>query len=225
MTQTENETNMPYQLSRSDRPFARTNRQTIWQRAHILRDLGYWQPTMAEICCGDCRRQRQIYQELLQVKAYCGLDINPAVVALNQAYGVTCMPGDALDVKVLRPFASYDVLFFGPPLSIMCDGHTFLPFQAITPGFVPFAQLLLGELAYNGLLVCIGPHHTNLGDIQWLYCQIQQYRPGVGLRLIHHSYATLTGMDEETEMRLKYVEIWFLPNSDDKWEVRESHGM
>ncbi|HRQ42586.1 MAG TPA: hypothetical protein PLD25_32115 [Chloroflexota bacterium] len=225
MTQNENKTNMPYQLSQPNRLFARTNRQTIWQRAQILRELGYWQPTIAEICCGDCQRQQQTYQELLQVKAYCGLDINPAVVALNQAHGVACVPGDALDVTVLRPFARYDVLFFGPPLSVECDGHTFLPFQAITPGFAPFAQLLVGDLAYDGLLVCIGPSHTNMGDIQWLYHQIRHYRPEMGLRLIHYSHATLTGMDEPTEMRLKYVEFWFLPDSDIEWEVRVSQGM
>ncbi len=225
MTRAENDTNMPYQLSQPNRPFARTNRQTIWQRAQILRHLGYWQPTIAEVCCGDCQRQQQIYRELLQVKTFCGLDINPAVVALNRTNGVACVPGDALDVAALRPFASYDVLFFGPPLSVQCDGHTFLPFQEISPGFAPFAQLLLGELAYTGLLVCIGPNHTNMGDIQWLYRKIRHYRPEIGLRLIHHSYATLTGMDEETEMRLKYVEFWFLPNSGVEWEVRMSHGM
>lgn len=40
----------------------RANRQTIQQRAEILRQLGYRQPAIAEICCGDCQRQQQVYR-------------------------------------------------------------------------------------------------------------------------------------------------------------------
>jgi hypothetical protein len=65
---------------------------------------------------------------------------------------------------------------------------------------------------------------TNLGDAQWLYRQIQAYRADIGLRLIHHSYTTLTGADEVTEMRLKYVELWFSARLADLWEVRKSWG-
>ena len=86
------------------------------------------------------------------------------------------------------------------------------------------ARLLLGELQYDGLLVCICPNHTHMGEIQWLYHQVQASRAGVGLRLIHYSYATLTGHDEETEMRLKYVELWLGTRLDDAWEVRKSQG-
>lgn len=44
----------------------------------------------------------------------------------------------------------------------------------------------------------------------------------VGLRLIHYSVATLTGHDEVTEPRRKYVELWFSRRLDDVWDVRES---
>lgn len=214
-----------YHIAQPEGPFARTNRQTIIQRARLLLQLGYDKPTIAEICCGDCRRQQQLYHELLRTKTYYGLDISPAVVALNQANGVACVLGDALDVDVMHQFAAFDVLFFGPPLSVHCDGHSGLSFPAVTPGFVPFAQLLLHELLFAGLLVCICPNSTNMGDIRRLYGQVQRLRPDVGLRLIHHSYATMTGADKATEMRLKYVELWFSTSLDDLWEVRESRGI
>ncbi|MBK8986252.1 MAG: hypothetical protein IPM39_09250 [Chloroflexi bacterium] len=106
---------MNYHVTQAGRPFARTNRQTIEQRADILRELGYRQPAIAEICCGDCRRQQQIYQEQLQTARYCGLDLSPEVVALNRANGVACLAGDALDTAVMRQFLDFDVIFFGPP--------------------------------------------------------------------------------------------------------------
>jgi hypothetical protein len=213
-----------YHITQPERPFARTNRQTIQQRAQILQELGYKQPSIAEICCGDCQRQQRICSEVLQTETYCGLDMSPTVVALNRVKGVDCVQGDALDVTAMRQFATFDVLFFGPPLSEQCDGHTGLPFSAIRPGFAPFARLLLEELSFMGLLVCICPNSTNLGDAQWLYRQIQAYRADIGLRLIHHSYTTLTGADEVTEMRLKYVELWFSARLADLWEVRKSWG-
>ncbi len=53
-------TGMTYHIALAGRPFARANRQTIQQRAEILRQLGYRQPAIAEICCGDCQRQQQV---------------------------------------------------------------------------------------------------------------------------------------------------------------------
>lgn len=214
-----------YHLAPSERAFARTNRQTIIQRAQVLQKLGYAQPTIAEICCGDCQRQQQIYHALLPAKTYCGLDINPTMVALNQAHGVTCIEGDALDRNIMQQFVAFDVLFFGPPLSVQCDGHTRLPFQEVTPGFAPFTRLMFQELHYEGLLVCICPNNTHMGDIQWLYRQVQTGRANIGLRLIRYSYATLTGANEQTEMRLKYVELWFSARLADLWEVQESRGV
>lgn len=215
-------TSMTYHIAQAGRPFARTNRQTIQQRAEILSQLGYRQSAIAEICCGDGQRQQQIYHAQLQATRYCGLDISSEVVIRNRANGVACVQGDALDGQVIHQFLDFDVLFFGPPLSVHCDGHTGLPFRAITPGYAPFARLLLHEQHYGGLLVCIGPNSTNMGDIRWLYEQARAYRPDIGLRLIHYSYATLTGDDETTERRLKYVEIWLGVGLADMWEIRES---
>ena len=210
------------QLARLERHFARTNRQTIAQRAAILQEFGYVAPAIAEICCGDCRRQQAIYRQTLQTTRYCGLDLSPDIVAFNKANGVDCRLGDALDPAAMRDFLSFDVLFFGPPLSAACDGHTGLPFREVVPGFDPFARLLLQELGYPGLLVCILPNSANMGDIRWLYTQAQSYRPEVGLRLIHYSYASLTGADEPTERRLKYIELWLRAGWPNAWEVRES---
>ncbi len=218
-------TETAYHLTEPERPFARTNRHTIIQRARLLQELGYERPSIAEICCGDCQRQRRTYRERLGVETYRGLDLSPTAVSLNRANGVDCVLGNALDREAIRPFTAFDVLFFGPPLSAQCDGHTGLPFQQVTPGFAPFARLLFGELRFDGLLVCITPNSVNMGDIQWLYRQIQAFRADVNLRLIHHSYATLTGADEPTEMRLKYVELWFSTQMEDVWELRESRGI
>ena len=85
-------------------------------------------------------------------------------------------------------------------------------------------RLLTAGTALWGLMVCICPNSTNMGDIQRLYYQLKAYRPDVGLRLIRYSYATLTGDDEITEMRLKYVELWFSVWLNDRWEVCESRG-
>jgi len=85
-------------------------------------------------------------------------------------------------------------------------------------------RLLTAGTALWGLMVCICPNSTNMGDIQRLYYQLKAYRPDVGLRLIHYSYATLTCDDEITKMRLKYVELWFSVRLDDRWEVCESRG-
>jgi hypothetical protein len=99
-------------------------------------------------------------------------------------------------------FHHCDVLFFGPPLSIGCDGHRVLRFDQVAPGYGSFARLLLDDLRYDGTVILICPNSTTMGDIAWLHHQVQGYRPDVGLRLIHHSYAALTGHGEMTETRL-----------------------
>ena len=81
------------------------------------------------------------------------------------------------------------------------------------------------QVALRDSFARLGPNSTNMGDIRRLYGQVQRLRPDVGLRLIHHSYATMTGADKATEMRLKYVELWFSTSLDDLWEVRESRGI
>ena len=61
-----------------------------------------------------------------------------------------------------------------------------------------------------------------MGDMTWLYRQMRAYRPDIGLRLIHHSYATLKGNGEKTDLRLKYIELWFSSHLEDAWELRAS---
>lgn len=202
--------------------FARTNRQTIQQRAALLRELLPETRSIAELCCGDCAAQWQIYREALPGLTFCGLDVAPAIVAANRAAGVPCVCGDALDPTVLAQFLGYDVIFFGPPLSAGCDGHRGLAFDAVQPGYVAFSNLLLGELRYGGTLVCIGPKTTHMGAIRGLYDHIRARRDDFGLRLIQHSHATVTGAGMPTESRLKYVELWFSNRLPDTWEARRS---
>lgn len=202
--------------------FARTNPQTIAQRVALLQELWPHTRSIAEICCGDCTNQWQAYTQQLGIENYCGLDIDPAVVSYNQQKGISCICGNALDPAVLRHFLPFDVLFFGPPLSVACDGHQLLTFSEVRPHFLPFAQLLLGDLGYSGTFVCICPKTTTMGDIRLVYQTIQSYRPEVGLRLIHHTTSTLTGAGEQTELRLKYIELWFTSHLEDSWELRES---
>ncbi len=202
--------------------FARTNRQTIGQRAALLRELLPETHSIVELCCGDCTAQWAIYREALPGLTFGGLDVAPAIVAANQAAGVPCILGDALDPAALRRFLAYDVVFFGPPLSVGCDGHHALAFDAVQPGFAAFSDLLLGELHYDGTLVLIGPKTTTMGDIRRLYDRIRARRADCGLRLIHHSYATVTGAGSPHEPRLKYVELWFSTRLPDAWEVRRS---
>ncbi|MCA9968642.1 MAG: hypothetical protein KC425_00425 [Anaerolineales bacterium] len=206
------------------RAFARTNAQTIRQRVALMRELLPPPQAIAEICCGDCRRQRDAYTAAFPHIRYTGLDIDAQVVAANRARGITCAQGDALDPAALAPLLPVDLLFFGPPLSVSCDGHTPLAFRQVTPGYLPFAQLLFGQLQFAGTLVCICPNTTTLGDARWLYTHIRQLRPDAGLRLIHHSYATRTGNDEPTPLRHKYVELWFSPILNDAWELRISEA-
>ncbi|MBP6789649.1 MAG: hypothetical protein KA170_18825 [Candidatus Promineofilum sp.] len=211
-----------YRLPDLDRPFARTNVQTIAQRVGLLRELLPDVRAIGELCCGDCRAQWATYRRELPIERYHGLDLHPGVVAANRSAGIDCVQGDALEPGALRPFLGDDVLFFGPPLSVNCDGHTLLPFRAVTPGYADLVTLLFGQLGYDGTLVCIAPRATTPGDMRWLYETATAANPGVGLRLIHHSYATLTGAGEPHEPRLKYVELWLSTRLPDRWETRAS---
>ncbi len=212
-----------YQLSDpSQRPFARTNVQTIRQRAAVLRELLPNTRAIAELCCGDCSAQDEIYRSQLHIERYVGIDLQPEIVAANRTRGIECVQGDALDPKALRRFADFEVVFFGPPLSVDCDGHHGLAFRDITPSYADFARLLLADLHFGGTLICIGPKTTHLGDAQWLSEQIGHGRSDVNLRLIHHSYSTVTGAGAITEPRLKYVELWFSTRLANAWEVRTS---
>ncbi len=204
------------------RAFARTNRQTLTQRAAILRQLIPNARRIADICCGDCSRQRKIYFQELDILDYRGLDIHPDIVRSNQAQGIDCVCGDALDVTVVSQFQEFDVVFFGPPLSADCDGHTALGFEQVVPGYGEFLRLFFGRLNYNGTIVCICPKSTTMGDARRLYEQVRELRDDVGLRLIHYSISTLTGSGKPTGPRLKYVELWLSSALDDLWEVRRS---
>ena len=73
-----------------------------------------------------------------------------------------------------------------------------------------------------GTLVCIGPRTTTLGDARRLYHAARAVAPAVNLRLIHHSYATVTGLGESHSPRLKYVELWLSTRLPDLWEMRVS---
>jgi len=139
--------------------------------------------------------------------------------------GVDCVCGDALAETTLRQLLTFEVIFFGPPLSIDCDGHQLLSFREVVPGYADFVQLLLGELGYSGTLVCICPRVTTMGDVRWLYHQVQALREDFGLRLVYSSYATVTGGGVETEPRLKYLEVWFSNHLEDSWEIRNQAGV
>lgn len=202
--------------------FARTNLQTISQRAEIMRELLPGVQSIGELCGGDCAEQWRAYTQDLGIRDYLALDITPEIVAHNRKAGIDCICGDVLDPEVLRRFLGHEVLFYGPPLSVECDGHRLLTFAEVTPSYAALTGLLLGELGYEGTLVCICPKSTTMGEIRWLYQQIQAARSDVGLSLIHHSYSTVTGRGEETEPRKKYVELWFSSRLADTWAVRES---
>jgi hypothetical protein len=93
--------------------YARTNRQTIGQRATLIRELLPATRSIAELCCGDCTAQWAIDREALPGLTFCGLDVAPVIIAANRAAGVPCVCGDALDPAVLQQFLAYDVVFFG----------------------------------------------------------------------------------------------------------------
>ncbi len=212
----------PYQLTNAAHAaFARTSVQTIAQRVTLLRELLPDVRAIGELCCGDCTRQWVAYLQAFPDVSYHGLDIAPYIVAANQAQGIACTCGDVLDSAALRSFLACDVLFFGPPLSQDCDGHNLLAFHEVIPSYADFACLLWGNLGYQGTLICICPNTTTMGDVQRLYAQTRIARPDVNLRLLHYSYATRTGHDEVTPLRLKYIELWFSTVLPDAWEVRE----
>lgn len=214
---------MKYQLPDfSKKSFAQTNSQTIFQRALLLKELLSTPVSIAELCCGDCSQQFQTYSKELNLERYCGLDIDPRVKKLNAANGIECVQGDVLDKKMLQLFTNFDVVFFGPPLSVNCDGHQLFSFSEVVPSYGDFAKLFLGGLNYQGTLICICPRTTTIGDITQLHNQIRAYRKDIGLRLIHHSHSTMTGSGEETELRLKYKELWFSIYPENAWEIRES---
>lgn len=199
--------------------FARTNRQTVAQRAALIRKLLPGLQSIGELCCGDCTRQADAYRRL-GVARYVGLDLSPRIVAANQARGIDCLHGDVLDPAVLRQFLDFDLLCFGPPLSIDCDGHRLLGFDQVTPGYAAFSHRLWAELGYQGTAISICPTTTTPGDLRRLYDALRLNRPEVGLRLVYESWSTLTGLDEPTPPRLKYIEAWFSTVLPDAWEFR-----
>jgi hypothetical protein len=203
--------------------FARTNLQTISQRAVILREQLPTVRALGELCCGDCVAQFDKYRSVFGEIEFCGLDVSPEIVALNQSRNVPCVQGDVMDINRLRSFLKCNVLFFGPPLSVECDGHRLLAFWEVVPAFSDFAQVLWKNLNYHGTCVFICPNTTTPGDARRLYDQIKSWRVDVGLRLLHYSYATRTGNGEVHELRLKYVELWFSSVLPDLWETRNSY--
>jgi hypothetical protein len=217
-------TGKPMNLPDIHHPFARTNSQTIRQRAALLKELQPGTSSIAEICCGDCKAQHDIYCAELGIKHFRGLDLSPDVVALNRSRKIPCEYGDALDAKIMRSFLDFDAVFFGPPLSADCDGHHLIAFHDVIPGYAAFSRLLLQELKYQGLLVLIGPRTTSIGDAQWIDHQVRIVRPDYRLRMMHSSYSSVTGKGEPTERRLKYVELWYQPGAGVEWEMRASTG-
>jgi hypothetical protein len=205
-------------------PFARTNAQTIRHRAVLLKELCPGISSLAEICCGDCQRQYDIYRSELGIQRFRGLDLSRDIVVLNRSRNVPCDLGNALDSRMMLAYLGYDIVFFGPPLSGDCDGHHLIAFRDVIPSFSDFARLMMQELNYRGILVLIGPRTTTLGDAQWIDHQIRSFCPDYGLRLLHYSHSTITGSGESTEMRLKYVELWYQFGTEHQWEVRESKG-
>ena len=63
--------------------------------------------SIAEICCGDCSLQQQLYTQQLGIRRFCGLDIEPGIVALNRELGVECICGNALDEKTMQALHSF----------------------------------------------------------------------------------------------------------------------
>lgn len=206
------------------RRFATTNAQTIIQRAEILSRLFPNDPplSIAEICCGNCRKQAELYQKLLNLTVYRGMDVDPMVVTENRVHGISCAQGDALNAISMRQFLEYDVIFFGPPLSARCNGHQLIPFKYTNPGYIEFLSLMYGDLGYEGMIVCIGSKKMQMGDVRWLYEAVRKVSPSVNLPLIHHSHATITDSGEYTQPRLKYVETWFSLKLKDAWETKKS---
>jgi len=64
---------------------------------------------------------------------------------------------------------------------------------------------------------------TNTQTINQRVALLQELLPNLKsiaeLRLIHYSYSSLTGNDNVTEPRLKYIEIWFSIRLNNEWEL------
>jgi hypothetical protein len=206
------------------RPFARTNIQTIRQRSILLRELHPGITSVAEICCGDCQQQYLTYRTEMGIQRFNSLDLSLDIMAFNCSRNIPCVHGNALDGTVMRSFLDFDAIFFGPPLSENCDGHHLFSFREVNPGFLPFIQLMVQELNYQGILILIGPRTTTLGDVQWIDHLVKNIRSDYSLRLLHYSHSSVTGSGEEMEMRLKYVELWYQVGASQQWEIRESRG-
>lgn len=202
--------------------FARTNARTISQRVALLREFAPDVRSVAEVCGGDCLAQAEAYRAAFGIERFLAVDLDSTIAAADRERGLEVLCADALDPVAMRALLAFDVVFFGPPLSEDCDGHRLLPFDEVRPSFRDFTKLLLGTLAYRGLLVCIGPRSTTMGDVQKLHRHVQTLRPDIGLAMLHYSVSTLTGHGEPTEPRRKYVELWFSPRHGDQWTVRES---
>jgi len=202
------------------RSFAKTNVQTIAQRVGLIRELLPSASSIAELCCGDCEAQAKAYASELLVTRFAGVDLSPDIAKLNRAKGIECIQGDVLEPAVIREFLDFDLVFFGPPLSIDCDGHRLHTYSDVNPSFEDFTALFLGRLRFQGTLVCICPKATTMGDIQSLYAHVKRHREDVNLRLVQHSYSTVTSTGVPTERRLKYVELWFSARLPDSWELR-----
>ncbi len=205
----------------SSSPFVRTNRQTIAQRATLLQELLPAVQTIGELCCGDCSCQSEVYRQI-GISHYVGLDISGEIVATNRARGLNCLQGDVLNPVALRRFIECEILFFGPPLSVNCDGHQRLTFSQVLPDYAGFSRLLWVELAYQGTAIYICPNSTTPADVRQMYDHIRLTRPDVGMRLVWQSWSTETGQGVVTEPRLKYIEVWFSSVLPDRWEFRSA---
>lgn len=214
--------NSRYQISNPAKGYVRTNTRTVTQRAELLKEYLPETKSIAEICCGDCSNQWQTYTDELKIHKFLGLDLQPDVVRLNKSHGIPCLHGDALDKSVLKKFLDFDVIFFGPPLSVGCDGHQLFAFRQVIPRYEEFVSLLIGELKYRGTLVCICPKTTTMGNIQKLYTQVKSLNESYGIPLIHYSHSDVMGDGTATEVRLKYIDVWFSTVLGDQWEIHDS---
>ena len=211
-----------YHLPNPKKGFVHTNPKTVQQRAELIGKLLPDTRSIAEICCGNCSYQSQIYRQTLHVHKYLGLDIDPEIVKMNKQQGVACIQGDALNGTTLKQFLEFDIIFFGPPLSLECDGQQLISFGKVIPGYFDFVELLIGKLKYKGVLVCICPKTTTMGDVQSLYNAVQNQNKDFGLSLIHNSYSDITSRGDVTEPRLKYIEVWFSMLLGNTWTIQES---
>jgi hypothetical protein len=214
--------NKNYHLPDHNKGFVHTNVKTVEQRAEMIAALLPNTSSIAEICCGNCFLQSDLYRKKLKVQTFLGLDIDQRIVEMNKQQGVACMQGDALNGTTLKKFLDYDIVFFGPPLSVYCDGRQLLPFRKVTPGYFDFVELMVGKLGYKGTLVCICPVTTSMGEIQTLYHSVKTQNKDFRLGLIHHSYSDVTSRGDVTEPRLKYVELWFSVLLEENWVVQKS---